>query len=636
MIRRCMIYHNRLLAMLSLTALLAVIVSSCNSTDEDIKVGTTVPVELALNVSTQQSTATNTRMTAEAVQVNGNFRGIQDWHLIPFAITPLPTPPTPPIAGGNPLSGAITPDLTQETGTYNFLDRNIIDATIGTNAYLCYARAGRTDTGTPDNFANGLTVASFDDNSPRNITFSPQQICSSTDFATKGSALLAYLNGIAQASVNDSENNPKTWTDDGGLERIFNSLVNYDEANGTYRLYAGSSVSIKALATMAYNAVNSLSYSDGTWQAALKTEILDKIKDKKEDQTTFGTVFTIDPTTSEITITSLGDSRDGFPASVKLPDGAAAVLWDNSANPKAFKYATRTTIPEDAVTNYQALVYPAELWYYANSPIKTSKSSQASNYNEAWSNVLLNHYNEGTSVVALDTRSIAITEPLQYGVGCIEAVVQAETTTEKLSDANSTAIPLFHLSDPNDNTSKVYHFPLTAVLFGGQYNQNFNFTPKSEGSQGVLYDPMMVGHAADNTETGTINLKPGGLVMENFANANDKFYTLSLQTRDNVDVNIVLEFQNNSGESFYGVNGLIAPGMRFYLVGTIKKPTTGGLPRVVTQDCKTQLIINVKSLQCAYNVIPDLNTAKTVLNVVDIAVAPWTDRGFKDHNVYNW
>lgn len=630
-----MIYHNRLLAMLSLTALLAVIVSSCNSTDEDIKVGTTVPVELALNVSTQQSTGTNTRMTAEAVQVNGNFRGIQDWHLIPFAITsPLPTPP---IAGGNtPLSGAITPDLTQVTGTYNFLDGNIIDATIGTNAYLCYARAERTDTGTPDNFANGSTVASFVDNSPNNITFSPQQICSSTDFTNdpKGSALLAYLNGIAQASVNDSENNPKTWTDDGGLERIFKSLVNYDETDGTYRLYAGSSASIKALATMAYNAVNSLSYSDNTsWQAALKTEILNKIK----DGLTENTHYTIDPTTSEITITSLGGSRDGFPASVKLPDGAAAVLWDANVTPKAFKYATSTTILEDAVTNYQALVYPAELWYYANSPIKTSKSSQASNYsNVDWTSVLNNYDTENTSVVALDTRSIAITEPLQYGVGCIEAVVQAETTTDKLSDANSTAIPLFHLSDPNDNTSKVYHFPLTAVLFGGQYNQNFNFTPKSEGSQGVLYDPGMVGYAADNTETGTINLKPGGLVMENFANANDKFYTLSLQTRDDVDVNIVLEFQNNSGESFYGVNGLIAPGMRFYLVGTIKKPTTGGLRRVVTQDCKTQLIINVKSLQYAYNVIPDLNTAKTVLNVVDIAVAPWTDRGFKNHNVYNW
>lgn len=631
-----MIYRNRLLAMLSLTALLAVIVSSCNSTDEDIKVGTTVPVELALNVSTQQSTGTNTRMTIGTVQgqTTPAFRGIQDWHLIPFAITsPLPTPP---IAGGNaPLSGAITPDLTQETGTYNFLDGNIIDATIGTNAYLCYARAERTDTGTPDNFANGLTVASFDDNSPQNITFSPEQICSSTVFAndTKGSALLAYLNGIAQASVNDG-NNSKTWTDDGGLERIFKSLVNYDETNTTYRLYAGSSVSIKALATMAYNAVNSLSYSDNTsWQAALKTEILNKIK----DGLTENTHYTIDPTTSEITITSLGDSRDGFPASVKLPDGAAAVIWDDSANPKAFKYATRTTIPEDAVTNYQALVYPAELWYYANSPIKTSKSSQASNYsNVSWTSVLSNYDTEGTSV-DLDTRSIAITEPLQYGVGCIEAVVQAETTTDKLSDANSTAIPLFHLLDPNDNTSsKVYHFPLTAVLFGGQYNQNFNFTPKSEGSQCVLYDPMMVGHAADNTETGTINLKPGNLIMDNFASASDKFYTLSLQTRDNVDVNIVLEFQNNSGESFYGVNGLIAPGMHFYLVGTIKNPTTGGLPRVVTQDCKTQLIINVKSLQYAYNVIPDLNTAKTVLNVVDIAVAPWTDRGFKDHNVYNW
>ena len=123
--------------------------------------------------------------------------------------------------------------------------------------------------------------------------------------------------------------------------------------------------------------------------------------------------------------------------------------------------------------------------------------------------------------------------------------------------------------------------------------------------------------------------------MDNFAAAAGKFYTLSLQTIDNTDVKIVLEFQNNSGESFYGEDGLIAPGMRFYLVGTVPAPT-GTLPRVVTQDHKTQLIINVESLAHAYNVIPDLNTAMNVLNVVDIGIAPWTPRGSENHSVYNW
>ena len=384
---------------------------------------------------------------------------------------------------------------------------------------------------------------------------------------------------------------------------------------------------------MAYNAVNSLSYSDGTWQAALKTEILDKIKDKKEDQTTFGTVFTIDPTTSEITITSLGDSRDGFPASVKLPDGAAAVLWDNSANPKAFKYATRTNVPEDVAADYTKLVYPAELWYYTNSPIMTSKTSQADSYSNTW-NTVLGRYTDGPAVT-LDTRSIAIVNPLQYGVGCIEGIVQATSST--LRDAKNNAISLTR--EVSGTTQD--NFPLTAVLFGEQYDQQFDFTPNMTTLPRILYDPR-VGYNADSG-TGTINLGVGTATVENIAAASDKFYTLSLQTPNAKEVKIVLEFENNSGESFYGENGLIAPDMRFYLVGTVAPPTEKGgssLPenerRVVTQDEKTQLVINVESLKHAYNVIPDLNTALNELKIVDIGVAPWTDRGAENHPVFNW
>mgnify|MGYP007101839379 CR=1 FL=1 len=617
----CIRYTNRLLAMLSLTGSLAIVVCSCNTSTIEVQKPSTgnVTVDLALNVSPQHST---TRLSADITQQSaGSFRGLQDWTLIPFAATA-------PVNNSNtPLSGVITnPSFEKEGTTYNYLDRNFVDAVIGTSAYLCYGRAMRAS-GT-DNFDNGYTVAAFGNYSPSQITFSPEQICSLETLGNeaKGTALLAYLNGIAQAAVEVSETT-YTWSElssqDSGLEKIFKTMTNYDEATAAYRFFAGSSTSIKAIATSAYNIVAGLSYTAGTWQAALQAEILSKIT----YGLTSGTDYTIDGTPAEITITSLGTDRDGFPANIKLPDGVAAVRWNDTD--KAFEFAT----PTNVATDYKKLVYPAELWYHTNSPIKTSNTSQASYYNNTWDNVL-GRYTDGTAVT-LQTRSIAIVNSLQYGVGCIEGIVQATSST--LRDANNYAISLTR----DEGGTTLDNFPLTAILVSGQYDQLFDFTPNWATTQPrILYDTRM-GYDAD-TKTGTINLREGSLTMDNFATATGKFYTLSLQTpdatagEDKTDVKIVLEFQNNSGESFYGENGLIAPDMRFYLVGTITAPTTGDLKRVVTQDHRTQLIINVESLRHAYNVIPDLNTALNELKVVDIGVKSWTDRGNADHPVYNW
>ena len=619
----CIRYTNRLLAMLSLTALLVIVVSSCNTSEIEVEKPSTgfVTVDLALNVSAQHST---TRLSADITQKNASsFRGLQDWTLIPFAAT-LPATDTPPVTtSSDTLPGIITTKdaFVQKSNTYyNYLDQTVVDAVIGTNAYLCYGRAER---GT-DNFVNGSTVASFGtsgtDYRPGSISFSPNQICSlsalTEDEDAKGTALLAYLNGIANASVTDG-GTTYTWSSEGsGLEKTFTALTNYDKDLEQYRLFAGSSASIKALVTTIYNVVANLSVETGTWQASLKTVILNTIT----DDLTY-TITTTDGKT-EITITSLGTSlginRDGFPANINLPDGVAAVVWNDTS--KAFEFAT----PTNVATDYKELVYPAELWYYTNSPIKTSNTSQASYYDNTW-NTVLGRYTDGTAV-ALSTRSIAIVNPLQYGVGCIEGVVQA--TSETLRDANYTEISLKNGTTPN--------FPLTAVLFGGQCEQKFDFTPKDD-SQYILYDCKVgyndIENSADiNLEKGSVTMTETGFSDESTA----KFYTLSLQTPDATDVKIVLEFQNNSGESFYGENGLIAPGMRFYLVGTVTAPTTGDLRRVVTQDYKTQLIINVESLMHAYNVIPDLNAAMTSLKVVDIGVAPWTKKAEESHPVYNW
>jgi hypothetical protein len=58
--------------------------------------------------------------------------------------------------------------------------------------------------------------------------------------------------------------------------------------------------------------------------------------------------------------------------------------------------------------------------------------------------------------------------------------------------------------------------------------------------------------------------------------------------------------------------------------------------RVFTKDYMTTLGIEIQSLQNAYNIVPDLNTAKNVLKVVDIGVKKWASRGNEPHPVYNW
>ena len=60
------------------------------------------------------------------------------------------------------------------------------------------------------------------------------------------------------------------------------------------------------------------------------------------------------------------------------------------------------------------------------------------------------------------------------------------------------------------------------------------------------------------------------------------------------------------------------------------------MKRVFTKDYMTTLGIEIQSLENAYNIVPDLNTAKNVLKVVDIGVKKWAPRGNEPHPVYNW
>lgn len=228
-------------------------------------------------------------------------------------------------------------------------------------------------------------------------------------------------------------------------------------------------------------------------------------------------------------------------------------------------------------------VYPPELYYFANSTIKTSYSHQKSYYNLDWSDVLSRYENDDATYVG-DESSVAIKDPLHYAVGCLQIGLVANAT---LRDAEGKA---FTLSSGT--------FPLTGVFVTGQYEQNYDFTPKydDETKEFIIYDKDITGVSMGSSLAATPTV---------FSN------TLVLQTNDGDGIRFALEFQNNSGQTFMGSNGTVAVNGKFYLVGTIQV-TTGHAGaeayknRVFTKDYITQGIVKIESLKQAYTYLPDL------------------------------
>ena len=154
-----------------------------------------------------------------------------------------------------------------------------------------------------------------------------------------------------------------------------------------------------------------------------------------------------------------------------------------------------------------------------------------------------------------------------------------ETITGTLKDSKDQVV---------ENTSAA-NLPLTAVIIGGQHTVGFDFKPmepESDVDARFIYDPIV-------GTSGTVN-------------------TLVLQTYDGEKVPVVLEFENNSGKRFMGKDGIVYPGAKFYLVGTVDPETETGpaecKDRVFTQDYVTTMQMSVvrESLKNAYNVMPDL------------------------------
>ena len=532
-------------------------------------------VSLAFSVS---STAAQTRSSAEMVQVSG-FRGITTPTLLAFQVRrevqkdDKAYPAS--VSGASGIDGK----------NAKFFFYNDFQLPIGTSALLVYAKA----TPVNDKAVNGSTIPPIPTNTnPAAITFSPDCIYSGTTVHDDAQAIADYLTAIA---------NTPNW-EGSSYDELRQNFIGKGAVAPT--LIAGSSASVNAYVDKLIVELNK------SGDSQLKTDIITNINNKP---------------------VQLTDATKYYPASIGLPDGVAALKWvettTNNVTTGAFVPQTTTTL--QGVNSLNVFAYPAELCYYGNSQIKTSESLIGhTGYTSAtdWKESVLPNYTDG-QIITSTTKSVAIENPLQYGVARLDVTIQAKTT--KLKD-----------SDGTDITVGATSFPLTGIIVGGQRRVGFDYKPlNSADAQSLVYDSQV---KKDNNSS--------AYLLSTAPTATDAVHTLLLQSLDGEDETIILEFENNckdgdnNGVTFKGIDGMINPGTKFYLIGTILKPTEEEgkdyTKRVFTQDYITSANITIESLSHAYNAVPDLYyDALTSFQVVNIDIKPWSESS-TSHSVYNW
>lgn len=316
-------------------------------------------------------------------------------------------------------------------------------------------------------------------------------------------------------------------------------------------------------------------------------------------------------------------------------------------------------------------LHPAELWYYVNSPIRTTnkedlKVGDYPNGVNTWKNE--NSWTadawEAKGKVKSSTRGVAVKNNINYGVALLKSSVLKSADTYK---DNRKA-----MTDNKENdriiTKNDLRLTLTGVLVGGvNPRMDWQFIRKYESAaasavegigdlslfDGVIYDSSIA--------NGTVPTPAG---EENYTLVYDNFNSTDADSdglqNDQNNVLIALEFKN-LGDPFWGKHNLIPTDGFFYLVAEIPAPTTAQInglasawptdhqippvygvdgedvpgdkvageskkiARVFMQDFMTEIKFNLvqESLKNAYYTMPDLRASQMSLGLsVDLQWIP--------------
>lgn len=522
-------------------------------------------------VSTRMSDV-NTQHTRDMV---ANFLGLVDMEMFAFSETP-----SSGVTSTRTIRiGANTGDNSNNTWRRLYSD---IAIPVGTTNMVLYTRASKensTSSNPKTKFqAGSLTnpYTTFTDEAKPTLSelkFNLETIHSANDFTEQGSTILNKLNAIAQTKAtvggtdiewsNIDAANIGTAEERTILKKLYDNFVT---------LTAGSEKSV-------IRAIEDL-------KAAVETQQLTDFRELTE--------AIIDNCTTT-------DLNTGFPRTISLPDGAAVLEFDKQNKTFAYKEVTAGVSTGGNLVDHTKITYPSELAYFVSSPVGTSstkdKLADLPDYNTWLGNTA--DWNEYGDVVKGNTTLVVLKEPVQYGVACLESKIRCETAA--LED-NASAI-LKSTAANNFLTVPEEGIPVTGILVGGQpQGVEWNFEPASDAEfDHTIYDQNMNNGIAAKTT--------------NYTNSN---YTLVLDNKNSSTTNaaqskvyVTVELENNMGD-FYGEEGLIPKGSRFYLVGELDptNKTTTTADHVFVKDHTTVANFTIKNLKKAYNHIPDMRTSK--------------------------
>ena len=636
---------NLVYAMMSAIALTsAVSFTACSSDDAVVENNPTYDgstVKTQFSISFPENVA-STRMTSDIVQEAqsvAKFRGMDGIVLIPYSNATN----RDARLGGNITLGAgkmVKPNASnganaipngQLLANSNAVLYNDVTIPVGTAGFLFYGEAAASENGTE--FTDGRLTATGLDGESSGISFTPTPILGwktgenvdpftpNEPTMTIGNALAAYVSSIAAASYDD------------GTEETADD-VQYIWAKCANQTNSGQPWYNAGLGAM-YTAFTSMKAGASGYVQTVVQDLYSSIKDNTDKVSVaikaaiLNSTYASDAGSGTLTFTP---AISGYPANLNMPEGAAALTWSspNANEPKVatavggsnFGHSVEAPATAMNVVNMTNIVYPASLYYYVNSTIKTSNTSKAGYYDGSlpWTKEegddILDKYTDGTSVQP-STRSVAIEKPIQYAVGRLDVTVK-KLKESKYYDRKGEEVII-----PTDG------FELTGVLIGGQKAVNYEFTPTGTTPTGTteytIYDNVM------NTEGS----------HEKVVKANQDAginYTLALETAKNQAVYVALEFQNNSDQDFQGYDGIVKKGGKFYMIAQLNPEanvadhvsgvaSTGN--KVFKQDFKTIANFTIGAgtadanndgtsdtpagFANAYTTIPDLRTPKLEL-----------------------
>ena len=580
---------------------LALTFVACSSEEEMAPVnptfdGNAVKTEFALNLPGKFMTRMTEAVTQDA-QTVASFRGIDANQFYLYAMKAAEAKDADPVLEDTEKYA----DIDLGAGLTGFDHNNAQDkwyfdiaVPVGTNAFLVYANSVSAGDDATNGVLNMTTGAA-----PQDITFDLQPINDEeVSLADAGEDLLKFLNELVavEGLANADATAAKAWCDfDKDADNLF-----YAELFETFStLTAGSKTSVEAFLTDLKATIEKVPVNAG---------------DEGIDKMLLAKLETID----------LGDD---FTADANIPDGAAVLVYDDTK--KEFSFDETVFIGGGYAWGPNDYVYPAALWYRVNTGIREDAELQSQNVQGlTWKQFINTAYDEANNAVKASSQSIALVNPLQYAVGNFETQIKFadenmlnvtkttyvykshEETVVDPETGEETKVIVYDLDDDGNpiiedtevETTKevpISGLELTGILVGDQKGVDWQALPIDDNAAQVIYDTKLI-----NTTFGT-----------EFKKA---CQTLVLETTKE-SINVALEFVNNTGIDFTGVNGQIIPdGTKFYLIGQLKIVTdpnwteeTDGKKDVAIfqQDFKTIAKFTINNLiDNAYNIVPDLRT----------------------------